>query len=53
VKIAKRFTDAQWLNDSVYHGMNNPWNGWSARTIRAQKFTWDEATGYPVFPRPG
>ncbi|OCK79211.1 glycoside hydrolase family 43 protein [Lepidopterella palustris CBS 459.81] len=36
----------------VYHGMRNPTNGWSARTIRAQKFTWN-ADGTPNFPRPG
>ncbi|GAM85845.1 hypothetical protein ANO11243_038530 [Dothideomycetidae sp. 11243] len=36
----------------VYHGMRNPWNGWTARTIRAQKFTWN-SDGSPSFPRPG
>ncbi|KAK5941060.1 hypothetical protein PMZ80_006337 [Knufia obscura] len=37
----------------VYHGMEDYLEGWSARTIRAQQFTWDETTGWPVFPRPG
>lgn len=37
----------------VYHGMEDPWNGWSARSIRTQEFTWDQTTGYPIFPRPG
>ncbi|KAL2424185.1 hypothetical protein ABEF95_002391 [Exophiala dermatitidis] len=37
----------------VYHGMKDYENGWSARTIRAQRFTWDESTGVPLFPRPG
>ncbi|KAL2416610.1 hypothetical protein ABEF95_006145 [Exophiala dermatitidis] len=37
----------------VYHGMKDYENGWSARTIRTQKFTWDEGTGVPLFPRPG
>ncbi|KAF2436189.1 Arabinanase/levansucrase/invertase [Tothia fuscella] len=36
----------------VYHGMRDPTNGWSARTIRTQKFTWNE-DGSPKFPRPG
>ena len=36
----------------VYHGMQNPFTGWSARTIRAQQFTWNE-DGSPNFPRPG
>ncbi|KAK3060077.1 hypothetical protein LTS18_009405 [Coniosporium uncinatum] len=36
----------------VYHGMRDPTNGWSARTIRAQKFGWN-ADGTPRFPRPG
>ncbi|THW91277.1 Arabinanase/levansucrase/invertase [Aureobasidium pullulans] len=36
----------------VYHGMRDPANGWSARTIRAQPFTWN-ADGSPKFPRPG
>lgn len=36
----------------VYHGMRDPWNGWSARTIRTQKFTWN-SDGSPKFPRPG
>ncbi|KAF2807974.1 putative xylan 1,4-beta-Xylosidase [Mytilinidion resinicola] len=36
----------------VYHGMQDPTNGWSARTIRAQKFSWN-ADGSPQFPRPG
>lgn len=38
-----------WL---VYHGMLDPTNGWSARTIRTQKFTWN-SDGTPNFPRPG
>lgn len=37
----------------VYHGMRDPTNGWAARTIRTQKFTWDSQTGWPVFPKPG
>jgi len=37
----------------VYHGMKDYITGWSARTIRTQQFTWDETTGWPVFPRPG
>ncbi|KAF2727193.1 alpha-N-arab-like proteininofuranosidase [Polyplosphaeria fusca] len=37
----------------VYHGMRDPSNGWAARTIRTQMFTWDEQTGRPVFPKPG
>ena len=36
----------------VYHGMRDPTNGWSARTIRTQRFTWNE-DGTPDFPRPG
>ena len=36
----------------VYHGMEDPWNGWSARTVRAQKFGWNE-DGSPSFGRPG
>ena len=36
----------------VYHGMSDPTNGWSARNIRAQQFTWSE-DGTPNFPRPG
>jgi len=36
----------------VYHGMRDPTNGWSARTIRTQQFTWN-ADGSPKFPRPG
>jgi GH43 family beta-xylosidase len=36
----------------VYHGMKNYLEGWSARTIRAQKFTWNE-DGTPNFPKPG
>jgi GH43 family beta-xylosidase len=36
----------------VYHGMLDPSNGWGARTIRTQKFTWNE-DGTPKFPRPG
>ena len=37
----------------VYHGMKDPFLGWQARTIRAQKYTWDPTTGAPIFPRPG
>ena len=36
----------------VYHGMQDPWTGWDARTIRTQQFTWN-ADGSPNFPRPG
>ncbi|KAF2687750.1 glycoside hydrolase family 43 protein [Lentithecium fluviatile CBS 122367] len=36
----------------VYHGMRDPTNGWSARTIRTQRFTWNE-DGTPNFPKPG
>ncbi|KAF2742724.1 glycoside hydrolase family 43 protein [Sporormia fimetaria CBS 119925] len=36
----------------VYHGMRDPRNGWAARTIRTQRFTWNE-DGTPNFPRPG
>jgi GH43 family beta-xylosidase len=36
----------------VYHGMRDPTNGWSARTIRTQKYTWGP-DGAPQFPRPG
>jgi len=36
----------------VYHGMEDPYTGWSARSIRTQKFTWN-ADGTPAFPRPG
>ncbi|KAF2213647.1 glycoside hydrolase family 43 protein [Cercospora zeae-maydis SCOH1-5] len=36
----------------VYHGMENPFSGWSARTIRTQKFGWND-DGSPKFPRPG
>lgn len=36
----------------VYHGMRDHTNGWSARTIRTQRFTWNE-DGTPKFPRPG
>jgi hypothetical protein len=32
--------------------MRDPTNGWGARTIRAQKFTWND-DGSPNFPRPG
>ncbi|KAF2154936.1 glycoside hydrolase family 43 protein [Myriangium duriaei CBS 260.36] len=39
----------EWI---VYHGMRNAWNGWTARTIRAQKFGWN-SDGSPSFPRPG
>ncbi|KAF2720116.1 glycoside hydrolase family 43 protein [Polychaeton citri CBS 116435] len=41
--------DEDWI---VYHGMLDPTNGWSARTIRTQKFTWND-DGTPNFPRPG
>jgi GH43 family beta-xylosidase len=37
----------------VYHGMEDPYTGWSARNIRTQKFTWNEEDGTPNFPRPG
>lgn len=39
----------------VYHGMHDYLQGWSDRTIRAQKFTFDGADGdgLPVFPTPG
>ncbi len=33
----------------VYHGMHDYLEGWSARTIRAQKFTWN-SDGTPNFP---
>lgn len=36
----------------VYHGMIDPSNGWGARTIRTQRFTWNP-DGTPNFPRPG
>ncbi|KAK7709508.1 hypothetical protein SLS57_008712 [Botryosphaeria dothidea] len=36
----------------VYHGMRNPITGWAARTVRAQKFEWND-DGSPAFPRPG
>ena len=36
----------------VYHGMRDPTNGWGARTIRAQEFTWND-DGSPNFPKPG
>lgn len=36
----------------VYHGMRDPTNGWGARTIRAQKFEWND-DGSPSFPKPG
>ncbi|MCJ1326520.1 hypothetical protein MMC10_003184 [Thelotrema lepadinum] len=36
----------------VYHGMEDPTNGWSARSIRTQRFGWNE-DGSPRFPRPG
>jgi GH43 family beta-xylosidase len=39
-------------NWMVYHGMVNYEDGWSARTIRTQKFTWND-DGTPKFPRPG
>ena len=41
--------DENWI---VYHGMEDPYTGWSARNIRAQKFTWND-DGTPKFPRPG
>lgn len=41
--------DESWI---VYHGMQDPANGWAARTIRAQRFTWNP-DGTPRFPRPG
>lgn len=37
----------------VYHGMKDYLKGWTARQIRAQKFTWDAVTGWPMFPKPG
>ena len=43
----------------VYHGMRAEGGsgvvgtGWKARSIRAQRFFWDEMTGEPRFPRPG
>lgn len=37
----------------VYHGMHDYLEGWTARQIRTQQFTWDAKTGWPVFPRPG
>jgi GH43 family beta-xylosidase len=37
----------------VYHGMRDYETGWTARTIRTQKFEWHEGTGWPVFPKPG
>lgn len=37
----------------VYHGMKDPSKGWTARTIRAQRFGWDDRDGSPRFPRPG
>jgi GH43 family beta-xylosidase len=36
----------------VYHGMRNYMSGWGQRTVRTQKFTWNE-DGSPKFPRPG
>ncbi|KAK7622194.1 alpha-N-arab-like proteininofuranosidase [Phyllosticta citricarpa] len=36
----------------VYHGMRNPTNGWTARSIRTQQFGWND-DGSPSFPRPG
>ena len=39
----------EWI---VYHGMRDPSNGWSDRTIRAQKFEWN-GDGSPKFPSPG
>lgn len=36
----------------VYHGMRDPLQGWSARQIYTQKFTWND-DGTPNFPRPG
>lgn len=34
----------------VYHGMEDPFAGWNARTIRTQQFTWN-SDGTPNFPR--
>lgn len=39
--------DSEWW--IVYHGMRDPTNGWSARTIPTQKFDWNE-DGTPNFP---
>lgn len=36
----------------VYHGMRNPFMGWGARSVRAQRFGWN-GDGTPKFPRPG
>ncbi|OQN99194.1 hypothetical protein B0A48_15043 [Cryoendolithus antarcticus] len=36
----------------VYHGLETTSPGWGGRTIRTQKFTWNE-DGSPKFPRPG
>ena len=36
----------------VYHGMRDPQTGWSDRTIRTQRFSWN-VDGSPEFPRPG
>ncbi|KAF2012397.1 glycoside hydrolase family 43 protein [Aaosphaeria arxii CBS 175.79] len=36
----------------VYHGMKDPSNGWGARSIRTQKFGWND-DGTPKFPCPG
>jgi GH43 family beta-xylosidase len=36
----------------VYHGMRNYMSGWGQRTVRTQKFTWNE-DGSPNFPKPG
>lgn len=43
--------DSEWW--IVYHGMRDYIEGWSARSIRTQKFSFDDSTGWPVFPRPG
>ncbi|EXJ76610.1 uncharacterized protein A1O5_01118 [Cladophialophora psammophila CBS 110553] len=37
----------------VYHGMHDYMEGWTVRTIRTQKFSFDEHDGTPVFPAPG
>jgi len=43
--------DSEWW--IVYHGMRDYVEGWSDRTIRTQQFSFDNTTGWPVFPRPG
>ncbi|KIW29877.1 uncharacterized protein PV07_05663 [Cladophialophora immunda] len=37
----------------VYHGMRDYREGWTARTIRAQRFSFSDVDGSPQFPRPG